>query len=172
MGKKTTRRKPRGPARPRSRRRRSAVGALLGAALIAGLAGLGYFFLSQPSQQLGASDLVTIEQALSNVPDRDVTGPDLGFPRPVGSTRSYFHQSGKVSTTMFSRHGGFEEVRDHLVADVPAAGWGGLPASSPAPVPSEKNWSSLYAKPGKILQVTVLFNKDVTATMFVLQDDS
>lgn len=140
--------------------------------VLGALIAIGYYFYSRPAPQLQESDLGSIQQALSQVPAQDIAAPELGLPRPPGSTRSYFHQNGKVITTIYASHSGFEEIRSRLQEQLPASGWQSLGRSGTAPVQAAQSWSGVFGQTGKILQVSVISTSGATSTIYILENSS
>lgn len=142
----------------------------LGVLIVAGVV-LVQMNTSGSSPKLSQPEADAIFQALSQVPSQDIAGNDLGgVPRPVSSTRSFYRISGRVTAVIYSRHGGYDEVKGDIQKRLPESGWNATKDVPVGGAPTRgASWVQVYNRGTDFLQVFLLTDRDVVATYYILQ---
>lgn len=159
-------------ARKSARRERTTIAGILAVFLV--LVGVLVWLVGWQDakpKRLPLSDITPITAALLHVPTTDVPGfdPD-GLPRPTGSVRAFWRHTNNLSTVMYNRKEGYQEVVAQIQHDLPAAGWMPPVGQKAGQAPTQsKSWTYVYARGQEVVQVAVIGIGAVTSTTYIVQ---
>lgn len=157
-------------AAARRRRRTTIAGIGISIAALATAVVLVFYVSDRPAP-LTRTDLPNLTEALSTVPAEDVSGEELGAPRPAGSTRSFFRRTGRVTTAIYTQRHDFAGVISHLQSLLASAGWSRPEGSEAGRIPTRgQTWTSIYSRGAAVLQVSIVSENGVTATTYIYEE--
>jgi hypothetical protein len=144
----------------------AAAGIGIVAAVVIGLG--GYLLMSRSAQQpLPAATSTDIAAAMASMPASDVEGQDVaGLPRPPGSTRSFYRETGSVTTVIYDARGDSANIWALTRDSLQRAGWQLVGTDQALPVEGDLR---LLSRDQALVQVRWFSGEQLVAISYVFR---